>query len=992
VGRSRELEQLEKAFARAVDGSAGMVLVGGDAGIGKTRLVAEFAARVHDRARVLVGGCVELGEGTSPYAPVVDVLRQLTSDSDGERLEALFGSARTTLARLLPEMVTSGEDDLQIAGTGAQGRLFEALLAVFVRLGELDPMVVVLEDLHWADASTRELLVYLARKLRHGRFLLVGTFRADELHRQHPLRRLLAELERSARVERLELRGFDRAELREQLTGILGASPAAEMIDSVLARSEGNAFFVEELIAGGDPHGGLSPTFRDVVLARVEALPNLARQALRAASVVGRRVEHGLLVEAAGLSEDDLEQGVRAALDAQVIVTDPSGEGYVFRHALSQEAIYGDLLPGERRRLHTRVAEVLARQPVPAGVGGARQAAELAHHWYAARELPEALATAVRAGRLAEGVDAPAEARAQYERALDLWEKVPDAEPIAGCDYVALLERAGDTALLDGAPDQAVRSIVSALAQVDPLTDPRRAALLHEQLGWCHVVRADMESASAAWARARRLLEGEPPSADQARVMAGQARGLMHQLRHAESADLAGQALALAIQVEDRMLEGRARCILGTSLAAMGRVDEGLSHLEQSRTIATTEGSAQDLLAAYANICEALDAAAGRTNEAVKVAREGIAAAQRLGVMGMGVHVVAYGTEALLRLGRWTEAEEMASLALLEEEHTSAAIRRSHVVAALEIRRGQLHQARSRIDKMAAFCDRADGEEWARFHSRQAELALWEGDYDAALSAARAGLSVIVAGDNELYGHELCVYAVRAAIGQARPPAEVTTLVDQTRQLCRRPFERGGAPSPDALVNALVIEAEFSRARTPDPNRWADVADQWAELTRPYDFAYAKWREGEAVLVAQGSRPRATRAFGEAYGTAVELGAAQLATEIQQVAIRTRIDLEAPVAQLPPAKSAGAAFGLTARETEVLALLGLGRTNREIAEELFISEKTASVHVSNILRKLGVTSRFEAARVGQELGYAVTDTVLAKHALRPRRHSAPDGA
>jgi ATP/maltotriose-dependent transcriptional regulator MalT len=420
--------------------------------------------------------------------------------------------------------------------------------------------------------------------------------------------------------------------------------------------------------------------------------------------------------------------------------------------------------------------------------------------------------------------------------------------------------------------------------------------------------------------------------------------------------------------MEDRMLEGRALNTLGVALASTGRADEGIAYIEQSRAIAVTDGMPEDIVRVYTNLCAILDLAAGRTAEAVEMARRGIAEAERLGVMdAIAVWTVAYGAEALLRLGRWDEAEEMAGLALLDDTHTSAAIRRSHVLAGLEIRRGLFSQARRRLESVAGVLSRAGGEEWARFHSRKAELAIWEHDYDEGLDAARAGLSVVAGGDDEFYPHELCVYAVRAAVEAGRTTPEVLALVDEARRLCRRPLEVGLLPSPDAVVNALVVDAEYTRLENADPDRWAEVAAGWTALCRPFELAYAKWREAEAVLAGHGSRVRAAQALSEAHYTAIDLGATALADEVEHLAIRTRIDLQRP-AVLIPSVLGGGEVGLTPREAEVLALLGRGYTNREIAEELFISEKTASVHVSNILRKLQVGNRFEAAAVGQRFG------------------------
>ncbi|HET6814196.1 MAG TPA: AAA family ATPase, partial [Actinomycetota bacterium] len=438
VGRTEELARLAAAADRAAAGTPTAVLIGGEAGVGKTRLVGELVTSARQAgATVLVGGCVELGGEGVPFGPLIEALRPFLRDLDEPELAQLVpGRTRVELARLLPELDPGGRPGTGPAGSGLgaggfglgsdQGRLFELLLVLLERLGAERPAVLVVEDLHWADRSTRDLLAFLHRNLRHGRLLLVMTYRSDELHRRHPLRPFLAELDRGRRVERLELDRFGRDEVAAQLAGIQGAPAPAQLTERIHARSDGNAFFVEELAAtaaaGAD--GELPPSLRDTLLARIELLPEPTQQVLRILSVAAAAVPDPLLAEVAGLPEAELLAGLREAVSAHVLLVDAGDGAYGFRHALVKEAVYAELLPGERTRLHARFATALAGRTA---VGDPGLAAELAWHWYAAHDLERALPAAVEAGLAAERSYAFAEAQRHFERALELWEQVPAA-------------------------------------------------------------------------------------------------------------------------------------------------------------------------------------------------------------------------------------------------------------------------------------------------------------------------------------------------------------------------------------------------------------------------------------------------------------------------------------------------------------------------------------------------------------------------------------
>jgi predicted ATPase len=317
VGRAEELARLHELLARAADGEPLMALIAGEAGVGKTRLVEQLAATAPQQgARVLRGGCVPLGEEGLPFAPVVQALRGLARDLDPAELEAVAGPAKHELDHLVPDLAWGGEAAAGAGVVGAgQGRLFELLLGVVERLAASRPLLWVMEDLHWADRSTRDLIAFLATYLRSHPVLLVGTFRSDELHRLHPLRGLLGELARNRRVQRLELGRFTRAELAEQVAGLLGADPPARLIKEIYGRSEGNPFFAEELLLAGADPGVLPPSLQQVLLTRVVRLGRDTQQLLSVAAAAGPGVTQPLLATVAGMGEAALLDGLREAVD-----------------------------------------------------------------------------------------------------------------------------------------------------------------------------------------------------------------------------------------------------------------------------------------------------------------------------------------------------------------------------------------------------------------------------------------------------------------------------------------------------------------------------------------------------------------------------------------------------------------------------------------------------------------------------------------------------
>src|SRR5215218_7436212 len=400
VGRAAELDLLGGALDRAAAGRPAFAFIGGESGVGKTRLLREFESRARATgARVLLGQCLELGGAQIPYAPLVAALRPLARGLDDAETATLPAATRNALAELLPELGGTGmrADEEPHA---RQGRLFEALLALLERLGRSGPVLLAIEDLHWADGATRDFINFLVRSAREEPLLLVVTYRSDELHRRHPLRPLIAELERAAGVERIGLERFDRAEVTEQLAGIVGEPPSHDLADRLFCRSQGNPLYTEELLAASEDGDSwlLPETLRDVLIARFERLSPAAQAVVKIAAVVDRPVTHALLEAVADLSPAELMEGAREAVAHQVLVIDAAGR-YAFRHALVGEAVHGDLMPGEDTALHGRIAAAIDARPELLGdVTEETVAAELACHWKQAHELSRSLGASVRAG------------------------------------------------------------------------------------------------------------------------------------------------------------------------------------------------------------------------------------------------------------------------------------------------------------------------------------------------------------------------------------------------------------------------------------------------------------------------------------------------------------------------------------------------------------------------------------------------------------------
>jgi DNA-binding CsgD family transcriptional regulator/tetratricopeptide (TPR) repeat protein len=987
VGRLEELHVLEAARVRAANREPAVVLLGGEAGVGKTRLVAELAERcAAEGTRVLAGGCVPVGDGTLPYGPIIEALRALVADLGAGAVRELIGSPWPQLARLLPAL---GEP--QATGSPnqtTQAPLFEGVLGLLGRLGDQAPVLLVVEDVHWADRSTRELSTFLVRNLRRERIMVIVTYRSDQPGSE-PLGTYLVELDRGGPVERIDLPRFQRNEVIAQLTGILDAAPAADLVDAIFVRSEGNPFFTEELLAAVRAGSGELPaTLRDLLRGRVEALPEPAQHMLRVAAVAGRRVPHRLLAAVAALDYQEQTEALRTAVAYRLLVTRPGQDSYEFHHGLLQEVVYADLLPSERAGLHAAYARALTDRSELAAGPSAVAAAELAAHWQAAGELADALPATIQAGLAAERVHAFPEAHQHYERALALWDQVPSPAERCGLDRGGLQLRAGVAAGQAGRIERSRVLFADALSQVDRATDPMWAALLLMALGRRHWEGGDEAAGLTALEEAAGLLPVEP-SPERARVLGAYAQMLRLVGRIREAAEQSEEALAVARLVGARAEEAHALDLLGCCLADMGEVATGIASLVEARRIAEEVVYPQGIVRACLNLGSLLGRL-GRLEESWDVTHRGYAAARRFGIQrALGSFLAANMAMHLIDTGHWEEADHLLNEGLQEE--AAAGFRLHRAKGQLETARGNFAAAREHLE-LARHASPSAAERIGPLLAL-AELAIWQGRHDdARASLAQAGrwfdtLKANSGRDNGLpwweivicYAHGLrleadCAELARAhrsaaAVDLARRRAEpliagVREMTDEREHVTYAPY--GLVPH-----YAAVSEAEFSRLEgRSDPELWRAAAMLWERLPLPYQAAYARFREAEALLTRHGPRSRIEQAIRAADQTADRLGAAPLRREIALLARRGRLQLAEPTDSTPQSTvtpTPAASLGLTRRELQVLRLLADGRSNRQIGQELFITEKTASLHVSRILARLGVASRGEAAAVAHRL-------------------------
>ncbi|HEU5389881.1 MAG TPA: AAA family ATPase [Streptosporangiaceae bacterium] len=992
VGRDSELRRLLALLDDAEASQSVAALISGDAGVGKSRLVREVTRLAGERGfTVLSGQCAELGDSV-PYLPLADALRG-AAQSTGVQ-DAM--SSRPALSRLLPEG-GYGQLDNEVRSGLARQQMFGEVLGLLAELAAATPVLLVLEDLHWADTSTRDLVTFLSRMLHRERVALIGTYRTDDLHRRHPLRPVVAELLRLPSVIAVDLAPLAPSALAEHLTAALPGQAAgpgridATALNDIVTRAEGNAYYAEELLAAWvsgdqDERHSLPAGLAALLLSRVERLSDEAQRVLRAAAVAGRKADDELVQAASGLAPAEYEASVREAVTHQLLVPD-GGEGYVFRHALLREAVYGDLLPGERTRLHATMCSLLSdeqRLTVPG------TAAELAQHCLASHDIPGAFAASIRAGDEAERLGAPAEAHRHYDQALALWERVADPEETAGMARGKLGLMSATNAADSGDVERAVhllrrlRQAIAAQAErgEEPV-DAILASRIGERLAFYLMTMDDYKAEAEAVEVALATVEAtpaDPPTWQYARAVATYANTLLINDDFDAVQEWAARGLDAARAAGAPWVQADALVTLGFVSNRSGRNDEAIELLTQAHKQAREAMVlGVELRAAYHLARAHLER--GDLTMGGRIAFEGTKRANQtgLGLAPFGTDVQHLHFQCHYADGKWDHAQEIADGFPVRVTSVPEA-RLSSMALFIDVARGNpvVAERRAWIEPFLG----ARGIDGFIARGLFAEHASWQGDNDQALAQAQAAIDVTF---EPPWGfHPSSIRPAVTALGvradravQARASGDEESAraeVEAARELLRVAREGAAFPKrpkfilgPEGRGWLARAEAEFRRASGDnDPAEWEAAIAEFGPVY-VYEIARTRWRLAEALAEA-GRRDEAADQWHLAACVADDLHATPLRRALEDLARRARIGTA-------ERSGDGAVLAaLTSREREVLRLIAAGRSNREIASVLFIAPKTASVHVSNILGKLGAASRTEAAAIAYREGLSAQNS------------------
>lgn len=963
VGRGDELAELAALVGVGSPASQRAVLLSGDAGVGKTRILTELRdLAVAEGWRVIAGHCLDFGDSALPYLPFSEVMGRLAVDVP-DLLERAAGE-RPVLRALQPgrRMMQGSEQDPS-ASVG-RADLFDAVHGLLDQVACDSPVLLVLEDVHWADTSTRDLIRFLFSRPFGNAVTIVASYRSDDLHRRHPLRSAAAEWGRMPGVARLQLEPLGPVHVRS-LVKQLHPGPLREAeVASIVARAEGNAFFVEELVgATAAPGSAVPEDLADLLLVRLDRLGETAHQVVRAAAVSGRRVSHALLHEVAGIGAGELESSLREAVELNVLVP-TSADSYRFRHALLAEAVYGDLLPGERVRMHATYVDALASGRASG------TAAELARHARAARDLATAVDASIRAGDEAMSVGGPDEAADHFQTALELLAD-PSARTEVVVDLGYLGHRVADALIASGRPARAfsvVKEVLEGLA--DDWPSEQRGRLL-VALATSVMVDETKQDPLEFTEQALALVPDEP-SRLRAAVLAVHARAHAFNDNVDQAREVGAEALTLA---ETQDLPRLATEVL-TTLAALGaRGSEDVrSGLMEAVARARETGAAGAELRSLFLLGRWYQDRGSFTESLNEFAQ-----AHAVGLR-MGQPWAPYAFDARFQQAHISGivGDYDAALSLADVSGQAPPVVPESLLAAVVASVRAVRGDRSTYDLLAQLEGHWTKDALIAITAGPARIDLLgtDGDADAVLAEHDRVVGTVSGLWREFFHARVRIGAVTlGALAGCVPQlsssdreqiaARAATVMEGSRRTLQQQAEEETHWGPEGIAWAARLSAEHLRLRwllAVDPPGETELLDAWrSALTRfeeyghRFEIARCQARLA-AVLQATGDPAQARPLVDAARVTATALGAEPLLAELRTLGTAPR----------PRAATAEAA--LTARENEILALVAQGRSNGEIGKQLFIATKTVSVHVSNILGKLGASTRTEAAAIAQRKG------------------------
>jgi DNA-binding CsgD family transcriptional regulator len=951
IGREPALSALGQALGDAADAGS-LVLVRGEVGIGKTRLLEEFAARIADEAHLVRGGCVE---GVS-YAPWTEVLRRLLGNDDLLAADDLPRRVRSEIARLLPHLSLDEADAGGVSESAGQHLLFEAVVELLTRVASRTRLVLLVDDLHWVDPASSELIRYLANNLGRAPILLIVTYRAEEASVERDLIAQLARLA-SRQIALTPLAEDSTAEMAEIL---LGPDASPDDVRRIARDADGNPLFVEELVAALGTTG-VPQTVRDLMLARFNALDEPARQLVRTAAVIGATAPQAWLAAAAGLDDGATRGAARAAVDRGLLLAGGDGTSYHFRHALLRQAVLDELLPDERVALHHAIAAALTTQPAVAV--GVDRIAELARHWDSAREASSALRWLVAAAEQAEQRFAFEAAFHDYELALGWWDAVDDAPAVAGIDHAALLLDAADAAGLAGHIGRAADLAWTGLEEAYALDASRGV----EAAGRVYPLLWEADRADELFEFSTTTLLAVLDHVDRA----ARARFLVSRVEHlvaygtpAEVREPAAQMMDALTGVSDPVLQARAYLVSAWCYEAYGDFERVDAEYDRAAEIARNANAPSMLALVLYNY------AAFKTDfdlqGAVTLLDEVDALVERFGLRRY--LVVSRCRRSLTLCLQGDVAGAAAAMASIDDVFTEGydawvrAVGRAYVDYVAGNADALLNGLRP--DAVGAAAPK-DSDLVLEIEMLRADALAWNGDVDGARRAVDRGEAAVAAEDyRETRWHgRLAMVGARveadSAIAAAASQSVGAIETAETRAAeivaawytAVAQLERS-SPLLDAYT--MGIDAEVGRLRQVEAVARAHrAAEAFAKIGLPYYATYFRWREAEAML-QNGDRPPAVEVLKRARAAATTHGFSGLDAAIVALARVHQLRLG------PARTTVDGDQALSVRELEVLRLVASGKSNPDIAEALFISRRTAAAHVSNILRKLDATSRVEA--------------------------------
>jgi DNA-binding CsgD family transcriptional regulator/tetratricopeptide (TPR) repeat protein len=978
IARQRELQLLDACLTSARSGQAAAVLIRGESGMGKSRLVETLIEQAR-RSDVLValGHCTPVSGGELPFGPFVEMLSQIAGAPDS--LEKVAGTTWELLRTVLT--VSGPSSGVASPDVGLErSRLFTSVLRVFHHLGERQPVIAVVEDIHWADSSSLDLLNYLARTAGQERLLLVLTCRDDARAQDPNTRRAIGELSRADMSREIHLKPLTAGHVRELLATSDVQLPAVQH-HKVVDLCDGNPFIALELAAHDEIEGAHTEALRHALLGPVDELPDDARFALHVAAVLGQYIPHEVLESSIESTGVNVAANLRLLTERGLLIA--GDERYFFRHAIVRESVVREMLRSEQTAAHRAAVQGIRlsrRDGMPAGL------AQLAHHLVAAGEYMAAFPTVLSAADYARGVYAFAEARRQLSVAREvLWNRVDNPEEISGLSYYDLLSREAEMARWAGQPTAAAELIRSGIATAPP-AGLDRARLEHE-LGEALWAAGDPAASLASYERSEAALETGPgdPSL-RARVLAALAKGLTVTGQYERAREAAERAIALAGESGATRDGLQARITLATVIARQGDLETGAAQLRQCLSEALAVDAFEAVVRCFGNLTF-LYSIAGRLRDLLEIAAEGAKTCQRFGpLLLVASTLVENWVYALVATGRWDEAEELAAELQQQWAAEGIALALHLELAQIAAARGDGASFERQMSVIERFAQPDDPYALHDLTSARAENLLWQGEADEAYRIARESLGHLADQQDAGLVVSMCSLALRAHADLVTATADRVIRESATRETAHLLSAAQNAARSDtgALGHAylLLCEAEAARASmTESADPWTKVVVEWQLLDCPYPAAYAQWRQAEELF---GSRARAqgTRALAAALQTATTLGCVPLENSLRTLARHagvssdalagTPAEVSAPAAAQPPT-SALLPVPLTPREREVLMMLTRGYSNQQIARRLFITESTVSVHVSHIIAKLGVSNRLQAATAAQRLNLFPTE-------------------